>query len=140
MISQVTVFLENAEGRLAALTKVMADAQVNMKALSIAETAEYGVIRIICADPDKATEALNAAGYRVMKTPVSAISITDTAGGLATLMAIFDDMGVNVQYGYCFSESNQAIAVMKIPAADSVAIAEKVAAAGFKVLSQTDLG
>ena len=139
MISQVTVFLENAEGRLAALTKVMADAQVNMKALSIAETAEYGVIRIICADPDKAVEALNAAEYRVMKTPVSAIAISDTAGGLATLMSIFDEMDVNVQYGYCFSESDQAIAVMKIPASDSVAIAEKVAAAGFKVLSQSDL-
>lgn len=139
MISQVTVFLENAEGRLAALTKVMANAQVNMKALSIAETAEYGVIRIICVDPDKAVDALNAAGYRVMKTPVSAIAISDTAGGLATLMEIFDDAGVNVQYGYCFSEADQAIAVMKIPAAESVAVAERVAAAGFKVLSQADL-
>ncbi len=140
MISQVTVFLENTEGRLAALTKVMAKASVNMKALSIAETAEYGVVRIVCANPDKAVEALNAAEYRVMKTPVSAIAISDVAGGLATLMEIFDDMGVNVQYGYCFSEENQAIAVMKIPAAESVAIAEKVAKAGFKVLNQEDLG
>ena len=139
MINQVTVFLENAEGRLAALTKVMANAQVNMKALSIAETAEYGVVRIICADPEAAIAALNAADYRAMKTPVSAISISDAAGGLATLMAIFDQANVNVQYGYCFSEANQAIAVMKIPAAESVAVAEKVAAAGFKVLTQKDL-
>jgi hypothetical protein len=139
MISQVTVFLENAEGRLAALTRVMARAEINMKALSIAENDEYGVIRIICPDTDKAVEALNEAGYRVMKTPVSAIAISDTAGGLSKLMEIFDEANVNVQYGYCFSEANQAIAVMKIPAANSVAVAEKVAAAGFKVLTQADL-
>ena len=139
MISQVTVFLENAEGRLAALTQTMAAANVNMKALSIADTAEYGVVRIICADPEAAVAALDAAGYRAMKTPVSAIAISDVAGGLAKLMAIFDEANVDVQYGYCFSEAEAAIAVMKIAAADSVAVAEKVTAAGFKILAQADL-
>ncbi len=139
MISQVTVFLENAEGRLAALTRTMADANVNMKALSIADTAEYGVVRIICTDPEAAIKALTDAEYRVMKTPVAAIAVSDVAGGLATLMTIFDEADVNVQYGYCFSEANEAIAVMKISEADSVALAEKIASAGFKILSQADL-
>ena len=113
MINQVTVFLENAEGRLAALTQTMAAANVNMKALSIADTAEYGVVRIICADPEAAVAALDAAGYRAMKTPVSAIAISDVAGGLAKLMAIFDEANVDVP--------------------------EKVTAAGFKILAQADL-
>ena len=99
MINQVTVFLENTEGRLAGLTGVLAAANINMKALSIAETAEYGVVRIICSDPEAAVAALDAANYRAMKTPVSAIAISDVAGGLAKLMAIFDEADVNVQYG-----------------------------------------
>ena len=139
MINQVTVFLENSEGRLAALTQSMAEAGVNMKALSIADTAEYGVVRIICSDPEAAVAALGAADYRAMITPVSAVVVSDVAGGLAKLMAIFDEADVDVQYGYCFSSAAGATAVIKISAADSVAVAEKIAAAGMKVLTQSDL-
>ncbi len=139
MINQITVFLENTEGRLAALTQTMARAHINMKALSIAENAEYGVVRVICDNPDFALEALDASGYRACKTPVCAVVINDCAGGLATLMELFDEMDVNVAYGYCFSEGVRAIAVMKISASQDVALAQKITAAGFTILQQSDL-
>ncbi len=139
MINQVTVFLENTEGRLANLCRAMAGAGINMKALSLVDTAEYGLARIICDKPDYAVAFLAEEGFRALKTPVTAIAINDVAGGLAKLMDIFDEADVNVQYGYCFSRNETAIAVFKISAADGVAIAERITNAGFSILKAEDL-
>ena len=134
MIDQLTVFLENTEGRLAKLVRSIADAGVNMQALTIADTAEYGVVRIICSDAKAAKEALEAQGYRAMVTKVSAIEVPNRPGGLA-------DLDIPVEYGYCFSvEKDRAVDILKIsmPAKASravFAIEEK----GFKVLRQEDL-
>ena len=82
MIEQITVFLENSEGRLAALCRTMADAEMNMHPLVIADTADYGLVRIICDDPARALEVLNAEGYRAISTKVAAPSgyISSTEG------------------------------------------------------------
>jgi hypothetical protein len=141
MIDQLTVFLENTEGRLAKLVRSIADAGVNMQALTIADTAEYGVVRIICSDAKAAKEALEAQGYRAMVTKVSAIEVPNRPGGLADLLGVLDDLDIPVEYGYCFSvEKDRAVDILKIsmPAKASravFAIEEK----GFKVLRQEDL-
>ena len=141
MVDQITVFLENAEGRLSALCRTLADAGVNMSALTIADTTDYGVVRIICDDPAKALEVLNAADYRAVATKVSAIAVPNEAGGLAKLLDTLDALKLNIEYGYCFSiNGDTAVDVLKIRGAKEADDAAKaIEEAGFKLLSQEDL-
>ncbi len=138
MIQQITVFLENKTGRLSSMCDVLGRAGVDMQALTIADTADYGVARIICSDPEKASEALREAGYRVNVTRVTAIAVDNQPGGLAKLLAKLDDMNVNIEYGYCFSyKGEQAIDVLKIREAEVAEVAIK--AAGYKLLDPASL-
>lgn len=138
MINQLTVFLENSEGRLGALCQAMGDAGINMHALTIAEVADYGVVRILCADPAEAEAALDKAGFRAMQTPVIAILIPDEPGSLARVLAALQEAKVNVEYGYCFSQSNLgAVDVLKVK--DIPAASQAIEAAGFTLLSHDDL-
>ena len=140
MIDQVTVFLENSEGRLAAMCRCLADANVNMKALTIAESSDFGLVRIVCADPQDAVAALNEGDFRASTTKVSAIAVPDRAGGLADLMNVLDDMDLNIEYGYCFIMGDSAVDVFKINGdADAATAAFKLEESGFKVLKQADL-
>ena len=141
MIDQITVFLENSEGRLSALCRTLADADVNMSALTIADTTDYGVVRIICDDPMRALEVLNAAEYRAVATKVSAIAVPNEAGGLAKLLDTLDAMKLNIEYGYCFSvNGDTAVDVLKIRGAkEADEAARAIEAAGFKLLAQEDL-
>ena len=86
MISQLTVFLENDKGRLASACRVLSDAGVNLHALNLADTADFGVARVLADTPHAAAEALRAAGYRAMVTPVLAVRVPNVKGGLATLL------------------------------------------------------
>lgn len=102
MVQQLTVFLENSPGRLARLTRSLGDAGVNMRALMIADTAEFGVVRIICDRPEMAKQALESAGFSVSVTEVIAAAIPDRPGGLADVLEVLDAEGLNVEYAYCF--------------------------------------
>ena len=82
MISQLTVFLANEKGRLAAACRTLADADINMKALFIADTADFGIVRIFCDTPARAVEVLGQAGFRASLTPVIAVSVEDAPGTL----------------------------------------------------------
>ena len=138
MIKQITVFLENEKGRLASVTRCLADADVSMQALTIAETTEYGLVRIICDKTDAALEALKVGDYRAIATDVVAIQVPNEAGGLAKLLEALDGLNLNIEYGYCFSSNNDtAIDILKIKGAEEAVAAIKEA--GFKVLSQEDL-
>lgn len=141
MIDQLTVFLENSEGRLAKLCRAIADAGINMDALTIADTVDYGVVRIVCSDPVAAKSALEARGYRAMVTKVAAIELPNRPGALAELLSVLDDLDIPVEYGYCFSASpDRAVDVLKVGATEEstralLAIGDR----GFKVLSQSEL-
>lgn len=141
MIDQITVFLENSEGRLAALCRTLADAQVSMSALTIADTTDYGVVRIICDDPAKALEVLNAADYRAVATKVSAIEVPNRPGGLADLLDTLESLELNIEYGYCFSVNGEkAVDVLKIRGEAQTGYAAKaIEDAGFKLLTQQDV-
>ena len=141
MVEQITVFLENAEGRLAALCRALADSNVNMSALTIADTTDYGVVRIICDDPAKALEVLNTADFRAVATKVSAIAVPNEPGGLAKLLETLDSLKLNIEYGYCFSVGeSKAVDVLKIRGEAQAADAAKaLQEAGFAMLSQEDL-
>lgn len=141
MIDQITVFLENSEGRLAALCRTLANADVSMSALTIADTTDYGVVRIICDKPEEALAALNDANYRAVATKVSAIQVPNRPGGLADLLDTLDSLELNIEYGYCFSINGEtAVDVLKIRGEAQTGYAAKaIEAAGFKLLTQEDV-
>ena len=138
MISQLTVFLENEKGRLAAATRAVADAGVNMHALYLADTEDFGVARMLCDTPNKAAEKLTLAGWRAAVTPVMAVRVPDVPGGLASLLEFLDACDVNVEYGYCMSvEGGHAIDVLKVSGDEE--IERKLADAGFAPVSAEDV-
>lgn len=115
MIDQLTVFLENEKGRLAAACRTIADSGIDMHALFVADTTEFGVARIFCDTPHKAADALREAGYRASVTPVVAVHVPNRVGGLADLLEFCDSKNINIEYGYCFSVGKQtAIDVLKV--------------------------
>lgn len=111
MVKQLTVFLENSPGRLARLTRSLGDAGVNMRALMVADTAEFGVVRIICDRPEDAKSALEESGFSVSVTDVIAVAVPDRPGGLADVLEVLDAEGMNVEYAYCFVEPGGEAAV-----------------------------
>jgi hypothetical protein len=101
-VDQISVFVENKPGTLAELTGIVGDAGIDLRALSLADTADFGVLRLIVDDPGKALELLRAAGFMVSMTQVLAVPITDAPGGLAKVLRILADEKVNVEYSYAF--------------------------------------
>lgn len=138
MIDQLSVFMENEPGRLTELCHAIGDAGVNMHALSIADTTEFGIVRIICDAPEKAAKALSTLGYSARSTKVMAVSVPNEPGGLASLMDVLKAAGVNVEYAYCFATpAQEAVFVMKTSGGENVA--DALDAAGFKALQPADV-
>jgi len=115
-IKQISVFLENTTGRLSEVTKTLANASVNLRAISIADTADFGILRIIVDKTDKAIDTLNAAGFTTRQTDVVAVEIDDTPGSLAKLMEIFRQSQVNIEYLYASLEGQvgKAVVIFKL--------------------------
>jgi hypothetical protein len=111
MIKQLSVFLENRPGRLAEMARVLGEAGCNMRAFVVADTAEFGVGRIIVDRPEAARAALQQAGFGVTVTNVIAVEVPDRPGGLAHVLEVLGDAGVNVEYAYCFVEPDGEVAV-----------------------------
>jgi hypothetical protein len=101
-VSQLTVFMENKSGRLAEVMRTLADNGINVRALSIADTSEYGLLRLIVNDPEKARKVLNQADFTVTLTDVVAVEVPDKPGGLAGVIDAFADAGLNIEYMYAF--------------------------------------
>ena len=138
MISQLTVFLENEKGRLAAACRAVSDAGINMHALNLADTADFGVARMLTDTPDAAAEALPAQGYRATVTPVLGVRVPNVPGGLASLLEFMDEQNANIEYGYCFSvNAETAVDVLKVEGTDD--LEEKLTAAGFEPVRPEDI-
>ena len=138
MIEQLTVFLENSEGRLSALCRAIADAGIDMSALTIAEVADYGVVRIICSEPERAAKLLDDAGFRAMTTQVVAVEVPNRPGGLADLLEALSALKVNIEYGYCFSiNAERAIDVLKVN--DAQTAAKAIEQAGYRLVKLDEL-
>ncbi|MBE6586102.1 MAG: ACT domain-containing protein [Ruminococcaceae bacterium] len=101
-IRQISVFVPNQNGALERLVNVLAEAQVDMRAMAIADTADFGILRMIVKGHDKACAVLREAGYLVSQNDVTAVEIPDQPGGLARVVSILADHGVNIEYTYAF--------------------------------------
>ena len=102
MIYQISVFVENKPGRLCEITGVLAERAIDIRAFSIADTTDFGILRLIVNDPDSAVAALKATGVTVMKTEVLAVRIDDTPGSLHNVLEMLRTEGVSVEYAYAF--------------------------------------
>ncbi len=122
---QVSVFLENKSGRLAEVCQVLGEADVNIRALCIADTSDFGILRLIVNDPARATRVLQERGFGVGEADVLALIVPDRPGGLASVLALLRDAGVNVEYMYAFfiTVDGDAVVLFRI---DDAAIADTV--------------
>ena len=109
---QISVFLENKAGRLAEVTGILAEADVNIRALALADTSDFGVLRLIVNDNQKAVTALKNRGFTIGETDVVAVEVEDRPGGLHRILDILHKAGVNVEYMYAFVQQSGNNAVM----------------------------
>ena len=132
-IQQLSVFLENREGRLDDVLKVLAENEVNIVALSLADTSDYGMLRMIVSDPQKGRTALKEAGITAMLTDVVALRVPHATGSLSKAMHQIVEGEVNVEYMYAFANGNDAAAVLKSD--DAARVVDILKGSGFDVYS-----
>jgi len=103
-VEQISIFLENRPGALEGVTKVISEAKINIRALSLADTSDFGILRLIVNDVETARKILKEKGYTVKRTEVVAVEVPDRPGGLHSIMQALSDKGINVEYMYAFVE------------------------------------
>ncbi|HSB52474.1 MAG TPA: ACT domain-containing protein [Dissulfurispiraceae bacterium] len=111
-VKQISVFLENKKGRLWEALDSLAKAKINIRALSIADTSEFGILRLIVPEPEKAKKALEKNGFTVGENDVIAVGVSDEPGGLARVLKVLTDADINVEYVYAFVEKSGQKAVV----------------------------
>ena len=139
-IHQISVFLENRAGQLAEITGVLAENGIDLRALNIAETTDYGVVRLIVSDPIKASTILLEHGFILTMTPVVATSVVDRPGGLAALLKVLAEKNVDVQYMYSIFGQVDGKAHMIFRVSDSDKLVELLKDTGFESISAETLG
>ncbi len=105
-VDQISVFLENKPGALAEVTRILGESGVNIRALSLADTKDFGILRLIVNDNEKAKEVLGRKGLTVRKTEVVAVEVPDRPGGLADILKILAEAEINVEYLYAFVQQS----------------------------------
>jgi len=103
-VEQISIFIENKSGRLAEIARILGDAGINIRALSLADTTDFGILRLIVNDREKAKQILKEKGFTVSKTEVVAVEVPDRPGGLSEILQSLDSESINVEYMYAFVE------------------------------------
>lgn len=111
-VEQISVFLENKPGALTEVTRILGEEGVNIRALSLADTKDFGILRLIVNDNEKARAVLGSKGFTVRKTEVVAVEVPDRPGGLADILKILSEGGVNVEYLYAFVQQSGSNAII----------------------------
>ena len=139
-IKQLSVFVENKQGALAKVLALLSDNGINMRAVSIADTQDFGILRVIVKEVDKAKEVLKQNGVIVSVTEIVGVELADTPGALSKILSVLDEGQVNVEYVYAFVTPSKAeSAYMAVRAGDNVKATEVLKAAGVHTLTQEDL-
>ena len=111
-VEQISIFLENKSGRLAEVTEILARNNINLRALSLADTADFGIFRLIVSDPAGAAALLKSSGFTVGTNEVIAVVVPDRPGGLAGILGTLQEKGINVEYMYAFVQKSEGNAVL----------------------------
>ena len=139
-IHQISVFLENRTGQLAEITRLLAEANVDIRAISIAETADYGLARMIVSDAQAASAILLSHGDILSMTPVWAVEVPDRPGGLAQLLAQLASAHVDVEYMYSLFTHREGNAYMVLRISDEETFRNALMDAGVRIMSADELG
>lgn len=138
-ISQISVFVENRPGRLADITAVLAENGIDIRALSIADTSDYGILRLIVNNPDDAVSVLKKEGMTASATQVLGIAIPDEPGGFAKAIRVLADADISVEYAYAFITPNIGKAYVIIRVENNEKAAATLTRAGIELIDQAEM-
>lgn len=138
-IKQLSVFVENKSGRLAEITAILAKANIDIRALSIADTTDFGILRLVVDKPDEAEKTLKDAGHTVTLTDVLAVGIPDRPGGFASAMKVLAQENISIEYMYAFVSRviDRAYMIMRVK--DNKQACEVLEKNGFEILKEENV-
>jgi len=138
-VRQLSIFLENRSGRLAEVTDILGKSGINIRALSLADTSDFGILRVIVEDTDKALRLMEDNGFTVKVTDVLAVEVEDKPGGLSRVLNLLNSQDVNVEYMYAFMEklTDHALLIFRIE--DIERAIEICREHGIKILSEKEV-
>ena len=138
-VEQISIFLENRAGRLSEVTQTLSASGINIRALSLADTSDFGILRLIVSDNEKAKTALKEQGFTVGRTTVVPVEVEDTPGGLDAILNILSQQGINVEYMYALVQQSGKNAVLIFRFDHTDQAIELLQENGVKVLTGQEL-
>jgi len=138
-VEQISIFLENKSGRLAEVTDLLAKNNINLRALSLADTADFGIFRLIVSDTEKAVALLKDKGFTTNRNEVVAVVVPDRPGGLASILALLQGKAINVEYMYAFVQKSEGNAVLIFRFDEIEQAIEVLQESGVRVLSKEEV-
>ena len=138
-LKQLTVFVENKQGSVVAVTEALAAAQINLRALSIAETEGFGILRLIASDEEAAEKILAENGYLIKVTEVVGVKIGDAPGKLSAALKTLDNAGINVEYLYAFMARTERHAYVVLRVENNAETEAVLEAAGLHIITDADV-
>ena len=138
-IRQLTVFVQNKQGALVSITEALAAKDINIRALSIAETEDFGILRLIVNDDATAQKTLADAGYLIKVTEVVGVKIGDAPGKLTGALDVLDKAGINLEYLYAFMARTEKHAYVVLRVEDNAATEAALEAAGYHLITDADI-
>ena len=138
-IRQISIFLENKPGQLSAICRDLADADINIATLSLADTADFGIVRMIVDDHEKAKLVLEGKGHVVNVREVIAVCVPDRPGGMAEVMQVLDTAGVNIEYSYAFAFHRGEKAVLVFRFSDNAKAERALKTTGYTTLGEDEV-
>ena len=138
-IRQISIFLENKPGQLSAICRALAEAEINIATLSLADTSDFGIVRMIVDDHEKAKSVLSERGHVVNVREVIAVCVPDRPGGMAEVMQVLDKSGANIEYSYAFAFHKGEKAVLVFRFADNAKAEQALAEAKYVTLSEAEV-
>ena len=138
-IKQLSIFVENKKGRLADITEALSKANIDIRALSIADTQDFGILRLIVDNNDVATKALHDAGYLIKMTDVVGVKIGDQPGKLSKALEVLDEADINMEYLYAFMARTEKHAYVVLRVEDNEIAESALEAAGFHLITNADI-
>ncbi len=138
-LTQVSVFMENIRGRLFDVCKLLGENQINIRALNVADTQDFGILRMVVNDAEKALQVLKAAGHTANRTEIVAVEVSDRPGGLAEILGILNAEDINVEYMYGFVEKSSEKALMVFRFVDTEKAVEVLKKYGIGMLKKDQI-
>lgn len=138
-LNQLTVFVENKQGAVVDITSALAEKNVNLRALSIADTKDFGILRLIVTNNSLATDALTEHGYLVKNTEVVGVKIGDAPGKLSAALSILDANNINLEYLYSFMARTEKHAYIVLRVEDNMTAEKVLTDAGFHMITDDDI-